>query len=55
MKDNRVSKLAENLLNHSVKLQKGESILVELLGTDCVDLATEIIRKAKTIRCKNIF
>ena len=40
-------KLAKNLFEHSVKLQKGEKILIEMLGTDCSDLAIELIRQAK--------
>ena len=55
MKDNRIEKLAENLLNHSVKLKKDESILIEMLGTDCTDLATELIRKSKAIGAKTFF
>ncbi|MBP3255875.1 MAG: aminopeptidase [Clostridia bacterium] len=47
--DNRINKLASNLLKHSVKLQKGENILIEMLGTDCSDLADELIKQAKEI------
>ena len=48
-------KLAKNLLEHSVKLQKNETILIEMLGTECADLATEIIRQAKSIGAKTFF
>lgn len=52
---NKVSKLASNLLNHSVKLQKGEKILIEMLGTDCTDLAVELIKQAKEIGAIPLF
>lgn len=41
--------LAKVLLNHSVKLKKGEKILIEMIGTDCTDLAEELIKQAKEI------
>lgn len=47
--DKRVSKLASNLLNHSVKLQKGEKLLIEMIGIDCSDLVNELIKQAKEI------
>ena len=53
--ETRVSKLASNLLNHSVKLQKGEKILIEMLGTDCIDLAVELIKQAKEIGAIPLF
>ena len=34
MKDLRIEKLANNLLQHSVELKKGEKILIEILGMD---------------------
>ena len=55
MVDERNKKLAKNLLEHSVKLQKNETILIEMLGTECTDLATEIIRQAKSIGAKTFF
>ncbi|MDX1359271.1 MAG: aminopeptidase [Clostridia bacterium] len=45
MKDKRYEKLADNLVNYSVKLQKGEKILINFTGKDN-DLAKELIRKA---------
>ena len=48
-------KLAKNLLAHSVKLQKGEKILIEMLGADCSDLAIELIRQAKKIGAIPLF
>lgn len=32
MKDFRIEKLANNLLTYSVKIQKGDNILIEVLG-----------------------
>ena len=49
MVDSRNKKLATLLLNHSVKLQKGEKILIEMLGTDCSDLAIELIKQTKEL------
>lgn len=45
----RNKELAYNLLNHSVSLKKGEKILIEMIGTDCFDLAIELIKQAKEI------
>ena len=36
MRDSRIEKLARNLLNHSINLQKGEKILIEIIGTDAI-------------------
>ncbi|MBO6243205.1 MAG: aminopeptidase [Clostridia bacterium] len=52
---NKVSKLASNLLNHSVKLKKDEKILIEMLGIDCTDLAVELIKQAKEIGAIPLF
>jgi aminopeptidase len=32
MKDSRIEKLAKNLINYSVQLQKGEKVLIENFG-----------------------
>ena len=53
--DKRISKLALILLNHSVKLQKDEKILIEMLGTDCLGLAVELIKQAKQIGAIPLF
>jgi len=45
MKDPRIAKLASLILDHSVKLQKGENILIELTDNG-EDLAAELIRQA---------
>lgn len=49
MKDLRIEKLARNLLSHSVNLQKGENILIEILGEDAMSLGIELIRQAENI------
>lgn len=46
MKDPRIDKLAENLINYSTELKKGENILIEVVGTDGLPLATQLIEKA---------
>ena len=53
--DKRIEKLASNLLNHSVKIKNGEKILIEMLGTDCSDLASELIKQAKQIGAIPVF
>lgn len=45
MKDIRYEKLADTLINYSVKLKKGEKILVEFTGSDN-SLIKEIVKKA---------
>ncbi len=49
MKDIRIERLASNLLNHSVKLQKNEKILIEIIGMDAIPLGKELIRQAEGI------
>ena len=49
MKDLRIEKLARNLLNHSIKLQKGERLLIEIIGTEAVPLGKELIKQAGSI------
>ena len=53
--NSKIRKLASNLLNHSVKIQTGEKILIEMLGTDCSDLAGELIKQAKEIGAIPVF
>ena len=55
MKDLRIEKLANNLLTYSVNIQKGENILIELLGEDGMPLAKEIIKKAEKLGAKPFF
>ena len=55
MKDLRIEKLATNLLTYSVNIQKGENILIEVLGEDGIPLAKELIRKAEELGAKPYF
>jgi aminopeptidase len=47
MRDIRIEKLANNLLSHSVNIQKNENILIEILGEDAIPLGKELIRQAE--------
>ena len=55
MKDLRIEKLANNLLTYSVNIQKGDNILIEVLGEDGIPLAKELIRKAEELGAKPYF
>ena len=55
MKDIRIEKLAKNLLNYSINLKKGENILIEILGEDCIPLAKELITQSSKIGAKPFF
>ncbi len=55
MKDIRYEKLANNLLTYSVKIKKGENILVEILGEEGIPLAKEIIRNAERLGARPYF
>ena len=55
MKDLRIEKLATNLLTYSVNIQKGENILIEVLGEDGIPLAKELIKKAEELGAKPYF
>ena len=55
MKDLRIEKLAENLLNHSVRLQEGENILIDVIGEDGITLAKELMRKASEKGARPLF
>ena len=45
-KDERLYKLAENVLKHSVKLKKGEKIYIEAFGNSVLDLFEIFIQTA---------
>ncbi|RFU68742.1 aminopeptidase [Peribacillus saganii] len=45
MKDPRISQLAKNLINYSVKLQKGEKVLIENFGLQR-ELVTALVKEA---------
>lgn len=53
--ENKIEKLSSNLINHSVHLKEGEKILIEMLGTDCSDLACELVKQARRIGAIPIF
>ena len=55
MKDIRYEKLANNLLTYSVNIQKGDNILIEILGEDAIPLAKELIKKAEELGAKPQF
>ena len=55
MKDLRIEKLANNLLTYSVNIQKGDNILIEVLGEDGIPLAKELIEKAEKLDAKPYF
>ena len=44
--DDRITKLAENILKNSVKLKKGEKIYIEAFSESTKDLFNEFIRIA---------
>jgi len=44
VKDARVTQLAENLLNYSVKIQSGEKIMIEARGIYSLELVKELVR-----------
>lgn len=55
MKDLRYEKLANNLLTYSVNIQKGENILVEILGEEAIPLVKEIVKKAEELGARPYF
>lgn len=55
MKDSRIEKLANNLLTYSVNIQKGDNILIEILGEEGVSIGKELIRQAKMLGAKPYF
>lgn len=48
MRDERIFKLAHNLINYSCRLQKGEKVLIECIGLE-TPLATELIKEAYAV------
>ncbi len=46
MKDIRMNKLAKNLIGYSTRLEKGERILIEGVGVDCIPLVKELVNEA---------
>jgi len=46
MKDKRNELLVSNLLHHSIDLQPGETIMIQIRGRDTLELAKEVIKQA---------
>lgn len=55
MKDLRLVKLANNLLTYSVNIQKGDNILIDILGEDGIPLAKELIKQSEKLGAKPYF
>ena len=55
MKDERIEKLARNLLTYSVNLKKDENILIDILGEDGIPLAKELMKQASKIGARPFF
>lgn len=43
--DIRITKLAKNLVNHSIRLEKGEKVLIECIGDDTRDLGRALVKE----------
>ena len=46
MKDSRIIKLANNILTYSINIQKGEKLLIDIMGEDSMPLAKELVKQA---------
>ena len=55
MKDIRYEELANRLLTYSIKIQKGENILIEIIGEEGVPLAKELIKEAEKLGARPYF
>lgn len=55
MKDLRIQKLANNLINYSVSLKANEKILIEVIGEDGIPLAKELMKEAYKIKAMPFF
>jgi len=49
MKDKRNEILAKNLINYSVRLKRGETIMIEIKGKDTLELGKELITEATRV------
>ena len=45
MVDERVKKLAHNLVNYSTKVKKGEKVLIDLFGQEAIPLGKELVKE----------
>lgn len=50
--DNRNEKLAHNLIQNSIFLDKNDNLLVEVIGENGLELANEIIKQARKLEAK---
>ncbi len=55
MKDLRIQKLANNLINYSVSLKENEKILIEVIGEDGIPLAKELMKEAYKVKAMPFF
>lgn len=55
MEDIRIKKLAQNLLNHSIKLQKNDILYIDILGEEVLPLAHELLEQARNMKAYVIF
>lgn len=55
MKDIRYEELANRLLTYSIKIQKGQNILIEIIGEQGIPLAKELIKGAEELGARPYF
>jgi len=55
LKDKRIEKLANNLLNYSIGLKPNEDLLIDVLGEDGIPLAKELIKQAEEMKARPYF
>lgn len=55
MKDQRIEKLAKNILTYSVNLKENENILIEVLGEEGIPLAKELLRQTEEMKARPYF
>lgn len=47
--DNRIERLAKNLVEHSCQVQKGENVLIECIGIDAKPLVKQLIKQVYAV------
>ena len=45
MVDERINKLAHNLVSYSTKVKKGEKVLIDLFGQEAIPLGKELVKE----------
>jgi len=55
MKDLRITQLAENVLNHSIKLTENDILYLDILGDEAMPLALELVKQARNLNAYVIF